>query len=65
MKTGDDAALLAEAKHEEPVEFPLMATYRPSASSVSVGYQRGKCMFATRDQVFVDGSKMEVSTIPI
>src|SRR5437868_1010048 len=45
-------------------ELPLIATYRPSASSVTVGYQRGRCMSATRDHEFVAGSKIVVSTMP-
>ncbi len=42
-----------------------MATRRPSASSVSDGYQRGVFMLATRVHDEVAGSKMFVSTMPI
>src|SRR4029079_6804058 len=48
----------------ELVSLPLIATYRPSASSVTVGYQRGRCMSATRGHGLVAGSKMLVSARP-
>ncbi len=49
---------------DESVELPLIATYRPSGSSVSAGYHRFWCMSAILDQVWAAGSKMLVSTMP-
>jgi hypothetical protein len=51
--------------HVEAVTLPLMATRRPSPSSVTVGYQRAKLIFGPAVQALVAGSKIDVLLIPI
>src|SRR5262245_31469206 len=44
---------------------PAVASTRPSGSGVTVGYQRGKAIGATRDHARVTGSKIFVSRSPV
>jgi hypothetical protein len=45
--------------------MPEITSTRPSGSVVALGYQRGKCMSATRVHWLVAGLKMFASTMPV
>src|SRR4051795_1208504 len=45
--------------------LPLIATTRPSPSSVTVGYQRGELIFGPAVHLLPTGSKIDVASRPI